>query len=86
VRGDHVEKADLVGRVVIVPELSVERQTLDRSLQRREASITCPSIRQLERVHANIQTVFPHQSAVHHRRAADGEALQLRQREFAGER
>jgi hypothetical protein len=29
VRGDNVEKADLVGRVVIVPELSVERQTFD---------------------------------------------------------
>jgi hypothetical protein len=64
VRGDNVEKADLVGRVVIVPELGVERQTLDRSLQRHEASIVCPSIRQLERVHANIQAVLPHQGSI----------------------
>ncbi len=78
-RGDNVEKADLVGHVVIVPELGVERQTLDRSLQRHEASLARPSIRQLERVHASIQAVLPHQGTVHHRRAADGEALQLRQ-------
>jgi hypothetical protein len=86
VRGDDVEKADLVGRVVIVPELGVERQTLDCSLQRHEASIACSSIRQLERVHASIQAILPHQGTVHHRRAADGEAMQLRQSELAGER
>ena len=73
-------------RVAIVPELGVERQTLDRSLQCHEASLARPPIRQLERVHASIQAVLPHQGAVHHRRAADSEALQLRQRELAGER